>query len=192
MPALLPAHLATLARCATPDDFKLKVWELLGPALRDYECTGTDVLFVTYVEPEQTAGGIFKADKSQQEVLFQGTVGLVVGVGPLVGKFDGSGNAWLPDQRTPKIGDWIVARFADCWEMHLDGASCRLIDPENIRGFITRPEIITHRPAQSIPPVTQMLKPTYIGGQAANALPYTTSPSIVPAMPVPAILSKKV
>lgn len=146
MPVLLPAHLDTLSKCPTPDAFKDRVWQLLGDAIKDYEVTGTDVLFVTYIEPEQTAGGLYKPQQSQQEILFQGTVGLVVGAGPLVGKYDGAGKAWLDVQRTPKLNDWIVVRFADCWEMHLDGMSCRLVDPENIRGFIKRPEIITHRP----------------------------------------------
>lgn len=147
MPVLLPAHLDTLSKVSSPEAFQTKVWELLGPALKGYEVTGTDVLFVTYIEPEQTAGGLYKPQQSQQEVLFQGTVGMVVGVGPLVGKYDATGKAWLPEQRTPKLNDWIVVRFADCWEMHLDGVSCRLVDPENIRGFIKHPSILTHRPA---------------------------------------------
>lgn len=144
MPVVMPTHLATLARCKTPDEFKLETWRLLRPALSQYKVCGTDVLFVTYIEPEQTDGGIFKSEKSQQEILFQGSVGLVVGLGPLVNKFDSKGFAW--QEHEIKVNDWIVVRFADCWEIHIDGASCRLTDPESIKGIIDTPEIISNRP----------------------------------------------
>lgn len=146
---LLPAHLDTLSKASTPEEFKAKVWELLGPALKGYKVCGTDVLFVTYIEPEKTSGGLYKAQQSQQEILFQGTVGLVVGLGPLAFKYDSKGYAWEGDHA--KLDDWIVVRFADCWEIHIAGLSCRLIDPENIRGIIDDPAIITHRPTPAAP-----------------------------------------
>lgn len=150
---LLPAHLDTLSKASTPDGFKTMVWELLKPHLEGYKVCNTDVLFVTYIEPEKTTGGLYKAQQSQQEILFQGNVGLVVGMGPLVNKYDSNGVKW--ESHEIKLNDWIVTRFADCWEVHIGGVSCRLIDPENIRGIIDDPAIITHRPtpqASSIVP----------------------------------------
>ena len=147
MPVVMPAHLATLGKAKSPDDFKELTWKILGPTLKKYKVCGTDVLFVTYIEPERTGGGIYKPDTSQQEILFQGNVGLVVGMGPLAFKYDSRGFAWEGD--AAKINDWIVVRFADCWEIHIDGVSCRFVDPENIRGIIETPEIITHRPVGS-------------------------------------------
>lgn len=145
MPAIMPTHLLTLGKAKTPDEFKTMVWDILGTAISEYEVNGTDVLFVTYIEPEMTAGGIIRGDRSQQEILFQGSVGLVVGLGPMVNKWDSRGNKW--EGREIKINDWIVCRFADCWEIHIEGVSCRMIDPETIKGFIKRPEIIASRPA---------------------------------------------
>lgn len=146
MPVIMPTHLATLAQCETPGQFKKRVWELLGDAISKFEPTGTDVMFVTYIEPEKTSGGIIKGQKTQQEVLFQGTVGLIVKLGPLADKHKSNGWEWLDGERKPAVNDWIVVRFADCWEMHLDGGSFRLIDPENIRGYIETPEIVGSRP----------------------------------------------
>lgn len=148
MPVVTPVHLATLAKAGSPNEFKGLVWNVLGSALAKYKVCGTDVLFVTYIEPERTGGGIYKSDRSQQEILFQGNVGLVVGMGPLAFKYDSRGFAWEGD--AAKINDWIVVRFADCWEIHIDGVSCRFVDPENIRGIIETPEIITNRPAGSV------------------------------------------
>lgn len=166
MPVIMPAHLATLAKCKTPDEFKSEAWRLLGPALSQYKVCNTDVLFVTYIEPEQTSGGIWKSDRSQQEVLFQGNVGLVVGLGPLVNRYDSNSLPW--ESHTIETNQWIVVRFADCWEIHIDGASCRLIDPENIRGIIDTPEIITHRPAAAAMSTQQYLRAPVGGGVAVN------------------------
>lgn len=168
MPVIMPAHLETLSKASTPEEFKEKVWDLLGPALKGYKVCGTDVLFVTYIEPETTSGGIIKAQQSQQEILFQGTVGLVVGLGPLAFKYDSKGFEWAGEPA--KIGDWIVVRFADCWEIHIAGMSCRLIDPENIRGIIDTPEIITHRPAQPQPTLVRARPaPSLMGGTSLPA-----------------------
>jgi hypothetical protein len=161
MPVVMPLHLLTLSKCKTPDEFKATARELLAPALSKYKVCGTDVMFVTYIEPDRTDGGIFKPDRTQQEILFQGNVGLVVGLGPLAFKYDSRGFAWEGD--AAKIDDWIVVRFADCWEIHIDGVSCRLIDPENIRGIIETPEIITHRPAW---------RPLVVSSGAQTAMPF--------------------
>lgn len=155
MPVVMPTHLATLAKARTPDEFKEMAWQLLGPALKNYRVMGTDVLFVTYIEPPRQVAGpngrsveLFQPDKSQQEILFQGNVGLVIGLGPLVNKYDAAGHPW--EDAPIALDDWVVTRFSDAWEIHIDGVSCRLIDPENLRGVITDPAIITNRPLQSV------------------------------------------
>ena len=150
MGVIMPTHLLTLSKAKTPDEFKTMVWDILGDAIRNYEVNGTDVLFVTYIEPETTSGGIIKAQRSQQEILFQGNVGLVVGLGPLVNKYESTGRVW--EGRKISINDWIVCRFADCWEIHINGVSCRMIDPETIKGFVKSPEVITSRPAMTSVP----------------------------------------
>lgn len=145
----MPAHLSTLGECATPEIFKEKIWNLLGDAISKYEPTGTDVMFATYIDPGKTAGGIFLGDKTRQESLFQSNAGLIVKLGPLAHMYKGNGWKWEDCERKPQIGDWITVRFADCWEMHLDGGSFRLVDPENIRGYIETPAIIGNRPTKT-------------------------------------------
>lgn len=137
---IMPARMMDLAKHNGPEDFKARTNKLLTATLAGMKVLGNDVLVATYVEPEKTAGGIFKPNKTVQEGLFQGHVGLVLKVGSTAFKYARGGYNW----EGPKadVGDWILFRFADAWEVYLSGVSCRVVDAECVRAVITNPETV--------------------------------------------------
>lgn len=142
MPLVMPQRMMEQSRARSPDDFKQVTWDALGSALDDFKVGGSEVLFATYIEPEVTHGGIIKPGRAVQESIFQGSVGLVLAYGPLAFKYDRCGYKW--EGVTAQKNDWIVVRFADCWNVDIVGVSCRVVDHENIRAVIPTPDIITH------------------------------------------------
>ena len=65
--------------------------------------TGWHVLVLQYVREDRSKGGIIFADKTKQEDVYQGRVGLVLAVGPDAYRGDRfPGGAWC------KAGDWIM------------------------------------------------------------------------------------
>ena len=104
------------------------------------------VLIATYVRSNITKGGIqIGGDKSLLENRFQGTVGLVLKMGPYVDteKYPG------PFTTKLKVGDWIIYKPSDADEFFfvdkkspLDGVSCRLIQQGLIKGRIQNPEAV--------------------------------------------------
>lgn len=96
-----------------------------------------DVLVATYIRPEKTSGGIFLPDAAKEEDLYQGKVGLVIKLGPAA--FND------PDRfgdKVPKVGDWIVYRVGDAWDLQVKKVHCRLIRDTNVRLIVNDPEEI--------------------------------------------------
>jgi co-chaperonin GroES (HSP10) len=103
------------------------------------------VLVATYIEPEKTAGGIIKPDRTLAENRFQGKAALVLKIGPLafrddtVAKFGGV---------SVKPNEWVVLRPNDGLEVFLvpprssDGVCCRLVEDIHIKGRLADPAVI--------------------------------------------------
>lgn len=138
MPIVLPRKLNVLTQHEGPDDFKQRIKEMLKTVLDGVQMLGQDVLVATYIESEITKGGIWKPDQSKMENLFQGRVGLVLKTGATAFKYTSGGYAW--EGVAPKVDDWVLLRFADAWEMHLAGVSCRVVNSDAVRGIVTDPE----------------------------------------------------
>src|SRR5713226_4533687 len=110
--------------------------DALGSNVDDIEVFHNLVLVATYIEPEQTPGGIYKPDRTLAENRFQGKCALVLKCGPLafqdcaVAQFGGV---------VIEPGDWVFVRPNDGLEMFLgcpqasDGVSCRLFEDVNIK-----------------------------------------------------------
>lgn len=103
------------------------------------------VLVATYIEPEKTAGGIIKPDRTLAENRFQGKAALVLKKGPLAFKDDGVvkfGGADIHE------GDWVVVRPSDGMEFFKrelgtsEGTSCRLFEDTHIKARVTDPELV--------------------------------------------------
>ena len=103
------------------------------------------VLVATYIEPEKTAGGIIKPDRTLMESRFQGKCALVLKKGPMAFvdegyiKFGG---------KTVEAGDWVIVNPSDGFEMFKgaagssDGGSVRLFEDAKIKGRIDDPATV--------------------------------------------------
>lgn len=103
------------------------------------------VLVATYIEPERTAGGIIKPDRTLMENRFQGKCALVIKLGPLAFKDDAIakfGNVTIRED------DWVIAYPSDGRELFsVDksgsaGTCCRLFEDVNIKGRVSDPALI--------------------------------------------------
>lgn len=103
------------------------------------------VLVATYIEPEKTAGGIIKPDRTLAENRFQGKAALVLKLGPLAFKDDNvvkfGGVMLCP-------GEWVMVRPSDGFELFAvqsgssEGTSCRLFADIDIKGRVADPATI--------------------------------------------------
>lgn len=139
MAVVMPARMMDLAQHNGPEDFKARIEGMLGKTLAGTEVLGSDVLVATYVEPEKR-GSLFIPQKSVQESIFQGRIGLILKMGSTAFKYTKGGYAW--EGPKPQVGDWILFRFADAWELYLSGVSCRVVDAEVVRAIIEKPEVV--------------------------------------------------
>lgn len=130
---------------ASQHDPKKALLDVVGGAADDFEVFHNLVLVATYIEPEKTAGGIYKPDKSIQENRFQGKCGLVLKAGPRA--FVDQPPHALFGGVTVKPGDWVVVRPSDGLEAFLGsekagGASVRLFEDSHIKGRVADPSVI--------------------------------------------------
>lgn len=129
---------------ASQHDPKKALLDVLKGAHDDIELFHNLVLIATYIEPEKTAGGVFKPDRTLAENRFQGKCGLVLKKGPLAFKDDGQvkfGGVVLNE------GDWVVVRPSDGMEMFVGsqregGVSVRLFEDSHVKGRVSDPSVI--------------------------------------------------
>jgi len=81
-------------------------------ALGDFNDTvlHSQVLCMTYVQPDVTEGGIYLPDDAIQEDRFQGKIALVVAMGP--GAFKDDKIAQFHGAKI-EVGDWVLVRPSD-------------------------------------------------------------------------------
>ena len=96
------------------------------------------VLVATYVRPAKTKGGVFMPDRKIEEDRFQGTVGLVIGLGKGAFKDD---NIAKFNGDSLKVGDWVAYVAADGISLFINNVPCRLFDDTRILMKVTDPEI---------------------------------------------------
>lgn len=146
MAAVLPSKLQQLSRATDPRD---GLWKAVGSAINDIQVFGAQLLVGTYIKSEKTAGGILLPDSVKQEDLWQGNLGLVLKKGPWAFQDDERLNIDWKGQDV-EVGDWVILRYSDALEMHLNGVSVRLIDDRDIRGVVSRPEILASKPIAAL------------------------------------------
>lgn len=95
------------------------------------------VLVAVYIRPEKTKGGIILANQTRNEDRFQSKVGLVVKTGPVA--FIEEEPKWFRDVDVA-VGDWIVFRPSDGWDITVNGVLCRMLMDTNIRMKIDHPD----------------------------------------------------
>jgi co-chaperonin GroES (HSP10) len=94
---------------------------------------------VVYERPDRTKGGVLLADRTREEDLYQGKVGLVVKLGNLAFVEDES-HVW--GERKPKEGDWVCYRVGDTFPFIVGKRTCRFVQDVNVRAILHRPDIV--------------------------------------------------
>lgn len=97
------------------------------------------ILVAVYVRPEKTAGGLFLPDKTRQEDVWQGKVGLVLAKGPQAFKDDAT-VSFAGQNVEP--GDWVCFRVSDGWSLIVKGMECRMLEEISIRARIPAPDYV--------------------------------------------------
>ena len=142
MPSVMPSKLQQLSAAKDP---KQALLDALGPAVDQFRVMGQQILVGTFIEPEKTSGGIWKPQSTVQESLYMGTLGLVLKKGPWAFRDDPDLSIdWKGED--VQVGEWVVFKYSDAWELHLNGVSVRLIDDRSIRGVVPTPELLTSKP----------------------------------------------
>ncbi len=94
------------------------------------------ILVAIYVRSEKTAGGIIRPQGNVEEDEYQGKVGLVLKKGP---------SAFLDNDeddfqgQNVEIGDWVVFRVGDGWQLTIRDTACRILTDRTIRMRIKNP-----------------------------------------------------
>lgn len=103
------------------------------------ELLNTQVLVAVYIRPEKTKGGIIMAPKARDEDRYQSKVGLIIKTGPTA--FVDEGGKWFGGLNL-RVGDWIVFRPSDGWNVTVNGVLCRMFDDTAIRARIPHPDSV--------------------------------------------------
>ena len=119
-----------------PEEAKREIFAALGD-ISGFEVFGSQVLVADYIRPVKTRGGIITPGSAQHEDIFQGTVGLVVKIGPTAfrkGRMEQTGpGASLAtaeyvegdeprfNGRIPEVGDWVYFRPQDSVMISIQG-----------------------------------------------------------------------
>lgn len=110
----------------------------LGSAVRTDSVTRGQVLVATHPGAKYHAGTkILRTDTDLLEQRFQGSVGLVVKMGPLA--FVDAPGASFGGVRA-KVSDWVLTRPADGLELFINQVPCRLFEDVNILMVVSNPD----------------------------------------------------
>lgn len=126
MAVVVPKHTTWLSQSG---DFKKDVLKTLGD-LSGLEVAHNRVMIATYIRPEKTVGGIIRPESNVDEDIFQGKIGLVVKKGPLAFLDDG---ATRFHGQNVEIGEYILYRPSDAFDLTVRGVHCRLVPDASIK-----------------------------------------------------------
>lgn len=130
------------ARLAVHDvDPRLVIQEALGD-LSWFDLRQNQILVAVYKRPSLTKSGIHLPDQTVDEDRWQGKVGLVMKMGPLAFVSDAKTTFHATDKL--KIGDWVVYRASDGWQITLTESKqlCRIFVESDIRAVIPAPDLV--------------------------------------------------
>lgn len=103
------------------------------------EVMGAGVLVAIWKRPEKTAAGLYLPDRTRDEDVFQGKIGIVLKMGPLAFVEDDR-HKWAG--RIPKVGDWVAYRVGDAWPMFIADHPCRIVEDVNIKMIVSKPDVV--------------------------------------------------
>lgn len=129
-----PAIVNEIAESDLPS--KKALLKALGDIKDEAEVFHSQVLVVGYIHPAKTKGGIITTDNARAEDQWQGTIGLVIKLGP--GAFKDDSVAKFHGKKL-KEGDWVMYRAADGVSLHIRGVPCKLFQDTNILMRVSDP-----------------------------------------------------
>lgn len=100
------------------------------------EVFNNHVLVAIYVGTKKTKGGIILTDTTHSENQYQSKVGLILAKGPVAGDPDDN---WFKGT-TLNVGDWIVLRASDGWDMTINGVVCRMLTDISVKARVDHPD----------------------------------------------------
>jgi len=111
----------------------------------DVELFQNQLLLAVYIRPEKTASGIILTARTRDEDRHQSKVGLILKVGPRA--FDDPQREWFSGEENFQVGDWVVFRPSDGWQITLntgeeEGVLCRMLLDTQVRMRIAAPDDI--------------------------------------------------
>lgn len=121
---------------ATPEQCKSNILDRLEG--HETEVFHSQVLVAQYIPPSRTKGGIILTDNRVKEERHQGTIFLVIGMGPAAFKDD---NIAQFHGKELYVGDWVMAVAGDGIAMDIRGMPCRLYQDTRILMRVTDPSI---------------------------------------------------
>lgn len=127
----------TINELSQSRDFRSDVNRLIGN-LDNIKVFFNHILVATYIRPEKI-GSIIRPDSNKDEDVYQGKVGLVLKKGPMA--FTDDAEIDFLGQNVD-VGDWVVYRVGDGWELTINKVSCRMLADRNIKLGVPNPEII--------------------------------------------------
>lgn len=119
-------------------DPKETLFEEVGGAINDVELLGSTLLVAIYVRPTKTASGIYLTEKTTDEDLYQGKVGLVLRLGPIAFKEDETHRF---GGVVPKVGDWVLLNVGETWPFSLGKTRCRIVEDVSVKAILARPDL---------------------------------------------------
>lgn len=123
-----------IAESALPPD--RAIWKELGDLKGEVDVLHSQVLVATYVAPAKSKGGIVFTDRKIQEDQFQGSIGMVVAIGP--GAFQDCDIAKFYGVEL-EIGDWVLYQPADGLQLYINEVPCRIFDDTKIKMRVKDP-----------------------------------------------------
>lgn len=102
-----------------------------------FETFHNQILCAGYITPGKTAGGIILTDRAREEDIYQGSIGLVIGIGP--GAFKDDKIAQFHGVKV-EMHQWVLYRPSDGLGLYINGVPCRLFQDVNILGRLEQPE----------------------------------------------------
>ena len=135
MPAMVMEH---------EEDPRKEIFDTLGN-LKDVDIFNNQVLVAIYKrggisdQDRKTTGGIIIPGKVTSDDRFQSKVGVIVKTGDRA--FDDDTGVWFKGVKF-NIGDLVVFRASDGWEISIHKVPCRLLDDTAIRARIQHPDTV--------------------------------------------------
>jgi co-chaperonin GroES (HSP10) len=115
-----------------------EIWAKVG-TVDNLDLFFSQVLIGIYQRPETTRSGIILTSRTLDEDIYQGKVGLVLKIGPTA--FKDEGDLKFHGQ-TVKVGDWIVFRPSDGWQISINKTECRMLRDVDVKATVSTPDAI--------------------------------------------------